>query len=752
MTRTAACAHVFASTPTKRFAVCGGVASDLFARHSLLMSRRIVLRSDDTPDRPSGEDLTIDYADALNEQQYAAATAGGGPLLIVAGAGTGKTRTLIYRMAYLVETGTRPERIVLLTFTRRAAKEMTTRAAQLLDGRCQRVQGGTFHAFCLQILRQHAPTIGFPKNFTVLDSTDAADVLSVLRTREGYHQGEERFPRKKTLYSMFSAVTNRDQPLADVLAERYPQFSALHDTLEQMRRDYQGYKKAHGLMDFDDLLERTLELFETDAAVRRQVARRCRHVLVDEYQDTNALQARLVQRFASAHGNVTVVGDDAQSIYRFRGADFRNIFRFPDQFDEAQVLKLEKNYRSTQPILDLANHVIEYANRSYDKTLFSDEKDGERPALVPAPDGETESRFVAQMVLRLREAGVSLDRIGVLFRSSHNTYDLEVELNRRNIPFVKYGGLKLSEAAHIKDVIAHLRVAENPEDAAAWNRILKLIHGIGPKTARDLIEWVTEAADDPFVLEEGGPFSKRYIATLKKLFATLRTIRDPDLPVVEQVEDVIDYYRPLFEKKYYEDYPKREPDLDHFVGLAEGYTSRQSFLSNLALDPIELTALEQDDATDDEPPLVLSTIHSAKGLEFHTVFLIRMLEGTLPSRYALREEGGIDEELRLFYVAITRAEEDLYISYPVTQYQRYQGEYLTNPSRFIEDVPEDLLEPVQLVEESPTDAELDAPDTPQALDGETKNGDDAPKQLPDGTDLADRSPSDDPADRDGLPF
>ncbi len=396
------------------------------------MARRIVLQSDAEADRPSDENLTIDYDEALNEQQYAAATAGGGPVLIVAGAGTGKTRTLIYRMAYLVETGTKPENIVLLTFTRRSAREMTTRAARLLDGRCERVKGGTFHAFCLQILRRHANAAGFPRNFTVLDAADAADVLSVLRTRGAYSEGEERFPQKKTLYSMFSAVTNRNEPLDDVLARRYPQFSHLHDDLEQLRREYQQYKRSHALMDFDDLLMRTLELFQENDAARRQVAQRCKHVLVDEYQDTNALQAALVRAFASVHGNVTVVGDDAQSIYRFRGADFRNIFRFPDHFDDCQILKLEQNYRSTQPILDLANHVIEQADRSYEKTLFSEEETGELPGLVPAPDGETEARFVAQMVLQLREEGISLDRLAVLFRSSHNSYDLEVELNRKN--------------------------------------------------------------------------------------------------------------------------------------------------------------------------------------------------------------------------------------------------------------------------------------------------------------------------------
>jgi DNA helicase-2/ATP-dependent DNA helicase PcrA len=708
------------------------------------MARRIVLSP--RSDAPSLDDLSIDYRAALNAQQLAAATAGGGPVLIVAGAGTGKTRTLVYRLAYLVETGTPPEQIALLTFTRRAAREMTGRASALLDGRCRRVQGGTFHAFCVALLRRFAPKLGFPRTFTVLDAADAGDVLGLLRTEGGYHQQGERFPQKRTLYSMFSAATNRALTLQDVLKEQYPQYTSLRDDLAEIRSAYARYKKQHGLMDFDDLLALALRLLEGDDGVRRQVAGACRHVLVDEYQDTNALQAALVRHLASVHGNVTVVGDDAQSIYRFRGADFRNIFAFPEQFDGTSVLKLVQNYRSTQPILDLANHVIGQAHRAYDKQLVSvaphDAPEADAPAVVPASDAQIEATFVAQMVLRLREQGVPLSRMAVLFRSSHNAYDLEVELGRRNIPFVKYGGMKLSEAAHIKDVLAHLKVAENPQDAAAWNRVLQLLHGIGPKTARDLIDWLTRDAEaegdeeetnahDPFVMD-GGPFSKRYVADLTKLFAVLRRVRAEDgVPLTAQVEAIVSYYQPILKAQYADDYPKREPDLDHLVGLAEGYDTRTAFLSSLALDPIELTALEAEAADPEEPPLVLSTIHSAKGLEFHTVFIIHVLEGTLPSRYALKEDGGLDEELRLFYVAVTRAEENLFVSYPVAQYRRFQGEYLTQPSRFLDDVPERLLEPVELVMQPASAAEpLDAADAPaerpSSQDAEADAKDDTP--------------------------
>ncbi len=694
------------------------------------MPRRITLVPDAPP--PSEEALQIDYAAALNAQQYPAATAPGGATLIVAGAGTGKTRALVYRMAYLVETGTPPEQIALLTFTRRASREMLARASALLDGRCERVRGGTFHSFCLRVLRRHAPTLGFPHHFSILDSEDAADVVGVLRTAGDYHRGEKRFPRKRTLYKMFSAATNREASLESVVEAQYPQFADFLKALHTLRREYAVYKKRHGLMDFDDLLARTLELFETDDGARRAVAARCRHVLVDEYQDTNPMQARLVRRFASVHENVTVVGDDAQSIYAFRGADYRNIFRFPDEFPGARVLKLEQNYRSTQPILDLANRLIEQAERKYDKALFTEADPGaagDRPAVVPAPDDRTEARFVGQMVHTLREQGVPLHRMAVLFRSSFNAYDVEVELNRRGIPFVKYGGMKLSEAAHVKDVLAHLKVAENPMDAAAWNRILQLIYGIGPKTAKDLIEWITSEDDDPFAFQEQR-YSPRYIDSLKKLFEMLRAIRSPDAPLTAQVEAVLAYYQPLLEKKYYEDYPKRAKDLDHFAGLAEGYADRRAFLSSLALDPIELTALGAEEHQDDEPPLVLSTIHSAKGLEFDTVFVIQALEGVLPSRYAQGRPEAVDEELRLLYVAVTRAEENLFLSYPVLRYRRGRGEYAADPSRFIADVPEDVLEPVELVVQDQRGAPAALPEGAAAASASERSAVSGDDELP----------------------
>lgn len=673
------------------------------------MARRFVLKKEPTA-APSN--LTIDYADELNDAQHAAATAGDGPVLIVAGAGTGKTRTLVYRVAYLVETGTPPEAILLLTFTRRAAREMLTRAAALLDGRCERVRGGTFHAFCLQILRRHATRIGYPANFTILDAVDASDVIDVLRTERGLHQSKKRFPKKRTLQGIYSAVANRAMDLADVLEEMYPQFLIHLDEIEDLGRAFAEYKRRHGLVDYDDLLALTVRLLEENDAVRKKVAGACRYVLVDEYQDTNRLQARLVELFASAHGNVTAVGDDAQSIYRFRGADVGNILDFPQTFPGTRIVKLERNYRSTQPILDLANHVLERAKRKYEKHLYTEKTDGEKPALVAAPDDRWQSRFVCQMLLQLREEGTPLNRMAVLFRSGYNSYDLEVELDRRRIPFVKYGGLKLTEAAHIKDVVAHLRVAENPLDVVAWNRVLKLIEGIGPKTAQELVAWIL-SHDDPYTLAAPA-VSPRFEARLRALGELLQRMRSDEVPLPAQVELLLQYYQPVLERVYFEDHPKRAQDLESFAGIVEGHRSRAALLEALALDPLDLTATDVEGTHKDEPPLVLSTIHSAKGLEFDTVFLIQALDGVLPSQYAVKNDAELDEELRLLYVALTRAEQNLFVSYPTVQFRRRMGDFFTNPSRFLADVPEKLLEPWTLAEDDePESAQLDASDPPR---------------------------------------
>ncbi|MDT7857045.1 ATP-dependent helicase [Rubrivirga sp. S365] len=694
------------------------------------MARRFVLQPR-APAPPAA--LQIDYAEALDPQQHAAATAPGGATLIVAGAGTGKTRTLTYRVAYLVETGVKPEQIALLTFTRRAAREMIERAGALLDGRCERVRGGTFHAFCLETLRVHAEAIGYPRRFGVLDAADAADVVDLARTRLGLHTLPTRFPKKRTLLAMFSAATNRGLALDDVLTEDYPQYAGHLDLLLDLQRAYAETKRQTGVVDYDDLLALTLRLLTESDDARRAVAGRCRHVLVDEYQDVNALQADLVEQLQSAHGNLTAVGDDAQSIYGFRGADVGHILDFGKRYNGARVLKLEHNYRSTQPILDLANHVLAGAREKYDKRLFTDREGGDRPALVQAPDDDWESRFVAQVVLDKREGGVGLHRQAVLFRSGWCSYALEAELTRRGVPFVKVGGLKLAEAAHVKDVVAHLRVAENPADAVAWNRVLRLVEGVGPQTAARLLDWIAAAAD------AGGPQtgeaavhalrsadevvpSPAVARAVGRLVEALTPLRDGSAPrpggdalaPEAQVERVLAYYRPVFERVYADDWPRREADLDAVAALAAQHRSRTALLESLALDPLDWSQEAAEGALKDEAPLVLSTIHSAKGLEFDTVFLLHALDGVLPSQYAVRDQDGEDEERRLLYVALTRAETELYCSYPLAQYRRGTGQFLTEPSRFLSGVPEALLEPWSLVEDAAPPEAADAPALPES--------------------------------------
>lgn len=677
------------------------------------MVRRFVIKSEPVAAQSR---LTIKYDEALNRQQLTAATAGAGPVLVVAGAGTGKTRTLVYRVAYLVETGTPPEEIVLLTFTRRAAREMISRASVLLDGRCQRVRGGTFHSFCLAILRQHATEIGYPNNFTILDSSDSADVVDIVRSGFRIRMDRRRFPRKRTIQSIISAVRNRDTTLKETIENRYPQFIQFIDVLGEISEAYARYKREHGLMDYDDLLIHTLFLLDENEDVRDHVAGRCRHVLVDEYQDTNQSQAALVRAFSSVHRNVTVVGDDAQSIYRFRGADFRNILSFPSQYSQTKTLKLEHNYRSTQRILDLANHVISKARHKFKKELFTEKEGGELPVLVQAPDPKFESRFVAQMILELREQGTPLNQIAVLFRNGFNSFDLEVELNRCGIPFVKYGGMKLSEAAHVKDVLAHLKVLENARDSVSWNRILQLLEGIGPKTAHRLIEWMESAGAESFKLDESR-ISPRYIELLKVLFGLLRGLLAGESTLTEQLEKIVSYYEPILKRIHYEDYPKRLQDLEHFIGLAESFSDRATLLSSMALDPIELTAIDTEPLQDDEPPLILSTIHSAKGLEFNTVFLIHALDGIIPSAYSVGDPEALDEELRLLYVAVTRAAERLFISYPMVQYRRFDGQYFATPSRFLDNIPTELLDEGSIVEESKTFVENSRKETESAVSG-----------------------------------
>lgn len=655
--------------------------------------KKFVLK--DNEPKPKDE-FQVDYDELLNAQQKEAVFHNRGAALVAAGAGTGKTRTLVYRVARLVESGVRPSNILLLTFTRRAAHEMLNRASRILDERCKNVKGGTFHFYCSQILHRYAKKIGYPEHFTIIDTADSLEVIQMVRSTLKLDKQKKRFPNKRTLRSIISSAINKNLDIRVVLHNEYPQFVNQWEKIEEAGDAYQTFKEKNYVMDFDDLLVKTRDLLQQNDDVRRQVAAAHRYVMVDEYQDTNALQADLTDLFSSVHNNVMVVGDDAQSIYSFRGADHRNILEFPDRFSNTKIIKLEENYRSTSLILDVANNLIRQAANKLDKKLFTRNEPGELPALVKASSENDQSRFITQMVLSLRERGMKLNDIAVLFRNGRDSFDLEVELNRKNIPYIKFGGQKFTEAAHIKDILAHVRVLVNPMDTLAWNRVLMIIDGIGPKTAQDLFEWI-RVSSTPYKLNLSDTVSDAYLVQIEELSKVLQELKNGSYTVSETVERLVEYYK-SFCKKRYDDYPKRLKDLESFIGVSMNFTSLEKMLEELALDPIEATAVDTEEKTKDESPLILSTIHSAKGLEWEHVFIMQCLDGIIPSSYSAENEDKLDEELRLLYVAVTRAKEQLYFSYPVLAQSGY-GEFFTQPSRFIEEIDEKLLEPWVLIEE-----------------------------------------------------
>ncbi len=640
--------------------------------------------------------LSLDYGQALNPQQLAAVTAADGPALVIAGAGSGKTRTLVYRVAYLIDRGIDPASILLLTFTRKAAQEMLKRSGLLIGARSERVCGGTFHSVANLLLRRYGRPIGLEPGFTILDRGDAEDLINLLRAQLGLSEKEKRFPRKGTLADIFSKCENTLQSLEDVVLNEFMHFSEHLEDMAKLKRAYDSVKRQRQLLDYDDLLVKLRQLLSEDETVCRTVSQHYRYIQVDEYQDTNRLQADLIRKLAATHDNVMVVGDDSQSIYAFRGATFRNIMEFPTLFPGATVYKLEENYRSTQPILNLANEIIQGAAEKYSKHLFTRKLDGPLPVLVQASGEHAQSRFIAQKILELREEGVPLDEIAVLFRSSFHSFDLEIELSRRDLPFVKRGGFKLIETAHVKDLLAHLRVLDNPLDAVSWNRVLLLVEGVGPRKAQDLIASFLKADRPLDVLRQVGGRSSRGLQDLARMLE--ETAPASTMRPAEQVNEAYDYYLPIL-KELYDDYPKRIRDLEHLYTIAEGYSKLDEFLSDLALEPPDESVVGVEASGRDDERLVLSTIHSAKGLEWQCVFVIWVVDGRFPSAYSFMTEEELEEERRLFYVAVTRAKRHLYLTYPINVYDKSTGVVLSKPSRFLDEVSPGLLDTWALVEE-----------------------------------------------------
>jgi DNA helicase-2/ATP-dependent DNA helicase PcrA len=631
----------------------------------------------------------VEYDRALNADQLAAVTRLQGPMLCIAGAGSGKTRTLVYRVARLIESGVSPHSILLLTFTRKAAALMMRRAAELVGSAGELIAGGTYHSFAHLMLRQHGAVIGLESGFSIMDEADAGDVINLIRTELGLNSRETRFPQKKTLKQIHSRAANTGLTVQQVLEREYPHFLEIADGVIAVLDGYRCYKEKNLLLDYDDLLI-FLERLLQQSALRETLTDRYRYLMVDEYQDTNVLQARITALLAGKHRNIMVVGDDAQSIYSFRGATVRNILEFKEVFPEAHVVTLRENYRSTKAILTASNQLMSQAGEGFKKELFTRLHDGEKPALVACSDEEEQSQFVAQRILELREEGIPLSRMSVLFRSGFHAFQLELELKRRNIPYVKWGGFKFLEAAHIKDLIAHLRVLRNPRDYISWQRVLLLVEGVGTRTIPKIFAQI-QTMSDPFALDQL-QIPPKMAPGVKILGETLgkaaRSGRSPE----SIVSVLTDYYLPIL-KRQFDDFPRRTHDLDQMAIICSRYQTLDELLLDFALEP-PANSVEGGMAADRdrEDRLVLSTIHSAKGLEWHSVFVIWLLEGKFPSFAALGTPRELEEERRLMYVAMTRSERNLFLCFPVRAWDAVSREVLARPSRFIEEIGNDALD------------------------------------------------------------
>jgi len=583
-----------------------------------------------------------------------------GPVLVIAGAGSGKTRTLIYRVARLVETGVPPEAILLLTFTRKSAQEMLNRASELSDKRCRFVSGGTFHALAFKVLRNHADTLGYHKSFTILDRSDMEEVLRTLLPDLKITEKPTRFPKRGTLANIISKASNLEQPVQELMLNEYGQFMEVAPHIQELATLYADYKKSHHLMDYDDLIIRFRQLLMEDGAVRKKLGERYAYVMVDEYQDTNRIQADIVKWLAHDHQNVMVVGDDSQSIYSFRGANFRNMLDFPKIFPSTKVIKLEENYRSTQPILALTNALMARAEEKYTKCLYTKREGGDIPKVIDTHTEQEQATYISRYIRSAVREGASLLDFAVLFRAAYHSFELEAELTRQGIPYVKYGGFKFLESAHIKDFLAHMRVVVNPDETVSWLRILRLVKNIGQGKSRKIIKWMKDNRMAPYDLCKWPKLGKKDNG-LKPLGDLLEGLSPQYLTPAEAVTRVMAYYVPLLKERY-DDYPRREKELAQLTPMAERYGKLRAFLDDLVLDPPGSSEDITGGAGNEK--LTLSTVHSAKGLEWPVVFVIWAMEGKFPSARAYNNPGDLEEERRLMYVATTRAKDRLTISYP----------------------------------------------------------------------------------------
>ena len=695
--------------------------------------------------RPQPSGPRIDFAAELNPQQLEAVTAPPGPALVIAGAGSGKTRTLTYRVAYLMENGIRPEHILLLTFTNKAAREMCERVGALVTGDLMGLWGGTFHSMGARILRRHPNEAGFAPGFSIMDREDSEEMLDGVIATLGFDPKEKRFPKGGVLADVLSFQLNTGRKLDDVLLEKYPHFLEFSEHIADVRKKYEARKKKANSLDFDDLLEKTVTLLKNNTAIAEHYQRQFQFILVDEYQDTNHLQNDFIEMLAARHHNVMVVGDDAQSIYSWRGADFRNILEFPKRHPGAKIYKIETNYRSVPEVLELANAVIAANEHQFEKHLVAARPgSGMRPALVPLADSQQQAQFVAQRILELHEEGTKLEEMAVLYRAHFHSMELQMELTRRGVPFEITSGLRFFEQAHIKDVSAFLKWVVNPHDEVAFKRMVRLMPGVGPRSADALWDGVVRAlaaagtsnvqrptsnvqspkaaqsattpnpplasdSDEPTEALpetvanpwEGLPSIKSLLMPLKvpakaqaawqQCAYTLDELAPGGrlVPPSQMIHSVMEAIYDDYAQAKFPNYDQRREDLNTLANFSRQFESTQTFLDQLAL----LTTMDSNAASADDPERVtLSSVHQAKGLEWKVVFVIWLADGKFPTGRSLENPAAIEEERRLFYVAVTRAKDELYLSYPCMSFNSGYGDPLQRPSRFLAEIPKKLIE------------------------------------------------------------
>ena len=627
--------------------------------------------------------VQIDYRGALNDEQYAAVTAKPGPILVIAGAGSGKTRTLTYRVAYLIENGVEPENILLLTFTNKASREMLDRVGGLLPHDISRIWGGTFHSVANRLLRRHANALGFSNSFTILDRDDATDLASSALKATGLDPKDKTLPKGVVLLDIFGLAANTEKSIATVVAENYPYFNPIVGDLERIQRVFRDRKRADNVMDYDDLLVYALALLRDHEDIRRFYQEQFQHVLVDEYQDTNKIQSDFIDTLADFHHQVMAVGDDAQSIYSWRGANFENVLTFPQRFPGTREVRIETNYRSTPEILTLANYAISANTRQFPKNLHSvrPAEKFSKPALICLQDGNQQAAFICQRIEELVEEGIELNEIAILYRAHYHSMEVQMEMTRRQMPFELLSGLRFFEQAHVKDVASFLKFALNPKDELAFKRIAGLMPGVGQKTSDRLWEKLAGGADFA-TLEPPG----KAAAPWKQWVETHLQISAPDLRsrASEQIQAVVDAIYEDYMKTKFTNFQSRLEDLGQLRAFAQNFEKTEEFLAQLALMTNVDGGPRKDNHRNERVPSIrLSTIHQAKGLEWKIVFVIMLCEGMFPAARSIETLEGEEEERRLFYVAVTRACDEIYLTYPVMRASASFDDRWQEPSRFV---------------------------------------------------------------------